>query len=165
MTSPTKNTDEILLEAVADWWDENRPMHEHWRFADHDGQGEILVAYVASLELPESDYPVLAQEVREACISLLITDASGIYIPQRFAEELSTECYDQQSPEVQKCLDAVQLGPDYESYWDDWTYVTDNYQYVSNDISYGLHQDGDLWSVNKTELDKYYDEILEHIWL
>lgn len=73
---------------------------------------------------------------------LLITDASGIYIPQRFMEEhagdWNLENVDKDSIEALKDVD-------HEHYWDAWIDVEQN---ASHKDGYYLHQDGDLWAVH-----------------
>ncbi len=77
---------------------------------------------------------------------LFITDASGVYCPQRFAKEIKRNCVKNVRPEDWAILES---GPDNELYWDAWTSVLDNAEVTdpSNGITYHVHQDGDVWLV------------------
>lgn len=84
---------------------------------------------------------------------LLITDASGIYIPQRFMEEYASEWnlenVDKDSIESLKDVDD-------EFYCDAWIDVTDN---ATHEDGFSLHQDGDLWAIPNDM--PTYEDILE----
>jgi hypothetical protein len=82
---------------------------------------------------------------------LLFTDASGIYIPQRFATEIIREYVHEVSSEEWAILEA---GPDHEWYWETWSDVEQNaevwvpIQFTPNTVKvHKLYQDGDLWMV------------------
>lgn len=80
---------------------------------------------------------------------LLMDSASGLYIPQRWANECASlwRGYD---PEDVKILEA---GPEHEHYWDAWADVLDNAECLqSNGKRWTLEQDGDCWAV------RYVDE-------
>ena len=77
--------------------------------------------------------------------TLLVDSASGVYVPQRFAEVIKRDCVTGVSDEDYKVLEA---GPEHEHYWDAWADVLDNA--AVNCPKLGkcyLYQDGDLWIV------------------
>lgn len=83
---------------------------------------------------------------------LLITDASGIYLPQRFMEEHASEWnLDNVSKDSIESLKDV----DDEWYWDAWIDVEQN---ATHKDGYTLHQDGDLWAV-PTDMTTYEDTL------
>jgi hypothetical protein len=82
-------------------------------------------------------------------IQLLISDASGIYIPQRFVQE----CLEPRAGSIiangsQWAIETCLEGPDSEGYWDAWMDICDRFKYQSEsgDI-HTLYQDGDLWLI------------------
>jgi hypothetical protein len=78
---------------------------------------------------------------------LFCDGASGIYIPQRFAQEVTRKFVTGVSEEDYAVLEA---GPDHEHYWDAWADVTDNAQINHPELGECyLYQDGDLWVVPK----------------
>ena len=86
-------------------------------------------------------------------VLLLFSDASGRYIPQRFANEIRRECIRGADPADLACLEA---GPteDNEWYWEAWDCVLQSVELVvprKDDPSvvdiYYLYQDGDCWAV------------------
>ena len=86
-------------------------------------------------------------------VILLFSDASGQYIPQRFANEIRRECIRGADPADLACLEA---GPteDNEWYWEAWDCVLQTVELVvprKDDPSvvdvYYLWQDGDCWAV------------------
>lgn len=86
---------------------------------------------------------------------LLITDASGIYIPQRFVEEYASEWnLENVSKESIESLKDV----DDEFYWDAWIDVEQN---ATHKDGYSLHQDGDLWAIPNDM--PTYDDTLENV--
>jgi hypothetical protein len=79
--------------------------------------------------------------------ALVLMDSNGIYIPQLWcshldeaeALKLNLNWWD-----VQQC----QAGPDGEHYWFAWTQILDQASWTdANDVTWHLHQDGDLWEV------------------
>jgi hypothetical protein len=78
-------------------------------------------------------------------VTLILSDASGIYIPQRFVEE----CLDPSMGRVIGVSDWAReqcaAGPDSEHYWDAWDEILREFQYWRSGACYTLHQDGDLW--------------------
>lgn len=90
---------------------------------------------------------------------LLLTDALGIYIPKRFAENYETELYDRNGEpiDLKEYLDDL-TNPDNEHYWESWEYVLDHACIKDTQGKvYFLHQDGDLWAVDL----KLYEELDE----
>lgn len=79
-------------------------------------------------------------------VTLALSDARGVYIPQHFVEGFSLEAWGL-SPDswaVQQCL----AGPESEGYWDAWDELLRTAKHVDgNGIEWTLHQDGDLWFV------------------
>jgi hypothetical protein len=76
---------------------------------------------------------------------LLFSDASGIYIPQRFANEMARDHVAWVSDEDYEILGA---GPDHELYWDTWQDVIDDARVTANGGTvYALYQDGDCWLI------------------
>lgn len=78
---------------------------------------------------------------------LLFSDSSGIYIPQRFANEMIRASVTGVTEEDYAILEA---GPDHEQYWDAWYDVCDSARITDPDTGtvYGLQQDGDCWMVD-----------------
>jgi len=76
-------------------------------------------------------------------VEILFDGASGIYIPQRFAEECDADGWKNVSAEDRAILAA---GPDHEQYWDAWTDVVDYAEYHEDGNIYRLYQDGDLFA-------------------
>lgn len=80
---------------------------------------------------------------------LLFDGASGIYIPQRFAEEIDLSKLGGVS---QSDLDILRQGPDHSEYWDAWADTLDNAVLTdSNGQRFYLWQDGDVWAIPKGE--------------
>jgi len=75
---------------------------------------------------------------------LLLDSASGVYIPQRFAEEIDRDCVYGVSDYDFAILEA---GPDNDQYWDSWADVLDRAQILDGDTVYRLEQDGDVWLI------------------
>lgn len=79
-------------------------------------------------------------------VLLYLSDASGVYIPQRFADETKPECIGGVDDET---LDILRAGPDHEWYWEAWddvlrdAIVTDH----ESGVQYRVEQDGDCWLV------------------
>ena len=89
----------------------------------------------------------------DANVAIELSDRHGQYIPQLFHEHFP------QSNIKQDDWDAI-ADPDCEWYWDAWANVLDNYE-CNGRI---LHQSGDLFSIDKTALDKLSDEQSEQFW-
>lgn len=79
-------------------------------------------------------------------VTLLISDASGVYIPQRFVNECLEPLHGEITRNAsQWAIDTCRSGPDVEGYWDAWDSILSHFEYRLNGESYTLHQDGDLW--------------------
>jgi len=97
-------------------------------------------------------------------IEILFSDASGMYIPQRFAEECVGvwENYDSEDIEI------LMSGPEHESYWDAWHEVLSTATFTdSKGDVWTLHQDGDLFAVcvecmTPEEYRNFFDEEPEY---
>lgn len=77
--------------------------------------------------------------------TLFCSNASGVYIPQRFAQEVDRSCV---TGVADKDYEVLEAGPDHEHYWDAWADVLDNAKI--QDPKMGecyLYQEGDLWVV------------------
>lgn len=82
---------------------------------------------------------------REAKMILLFGDNSGVYVPQRFAQEIARTSTTGVSEGDYAALEA---GPDHEGYWDTWTHVLDHAKLTDADgTQYFLLQDGDCWAI------------------
>jgi hypothetical protein len=76
-------------------------------------------------------------------ISLLLSDARGIYIPRDFAAGFDTEAWCVNPADAEALSD-----PDNEWYWEAWQSVLDKARYTDEAGNvYTLHQDGDLWAL------------------
>lgn len=85
-------------------------------------------------------YHDIAQSIIESTQDLLITDRSGIYIPQIACQDLDI-CFENcQEDSKSICLE----GPENEYYWEAWDDVL-NYGTIDGKL---LHQDGDLWLID-----------------
>ena len=78
-------------------------------------------------------------------ISLLLTDANGVYIPQLFCQnfDLAQWGLDSERWDVQCCL----LGPYEPEYWEAWDSILNRAEFTCDGHTYFLMQDGDLWAV------------------
>ena len=92
--------------------------------------------------------------IREEVLNLVIADRHGIYIPQLFAEFFERANIKESDWKI------LQEGVDGEDYWDTWNHVLDNYNHNGKI----LYQDGDLWSIDTTLLEKYSEEEQEEFW-
>lgn len=83
-------------------------------------------------------------------ITLILSDARGIYIPRDFViDECGEIDYEHCKAWHIKTEDAEILkNPDHDAYWDTWNDIL-NYAYFTDDDGndYRLHQDGDLWGL------------------
>ena len=84
-------------------------------------------------------------------ITLLLSDAGGVYIPRDFVtDEYNEIAQDHCTAWGIKPKDAEILaaGPDHEFYWDAWDDVLNYAEFTDeNGNKYTLHQDGDLWGI------------------
>ena len=77
----------------------------------------------------------------------LFDECSGIYIPQRFAQEMRRDCL---SGVKEEDLDMLTKGPDdCEYYWEIWQEVLDNATTKDpvSGVVYRFYQDGGVWGV------------------
>ena len=78
-------------------------------------------------------------------VELLISDASGVYIPQRFVNE----CLDPSMGRIIGVSDwareQCEAGPDSEHYWEAWDDILRSFEWWAHGACHTLHQDGDLW--------------------
>ena len=73
-------------------------------------------------------------------VRLLVSDAWGIYVPQRFIQD-----YD---PSAWGIAHVTMPDPDQDGYWDEWDYILSIAKHVDSDgITWHLYQDGDLFAV------------------
>ena len=78
---------------------------------------------------------------KQAAVTLILSDARGIYIPRDFVASVDCSAWGI-SPQDAKTLE----NPENAGYWDSWADVLDNAKYVSGDGDvYRLWQDGDLF--------------------
>jgi len=106
-------------------------------------------------QLQSIDEDEFAQWISEDCFSLLITDASGVYIPQRYIEN--------DYPESNPCdlseedIEIIKKGPtqDNEWYWETW-------ETLLNKSNGELHHSGDLWKVDIDKLNDWETLIEKH---
>lgn len=82
---------------------------------------------------------------------LMFDSASGIFIPQRFAEEVRREYIFNVD---QEDLDILEYGPEPENehYWDAWVTVLDTAQFLYGNELYRMEQDGDVWMVKVADV-------------
>lgn len=76
-------------------------------------------------------------------LHLLISDHTGIYIPQHFATNMDL---DQWSGLNKEDIDILQAGPDHEWYWEAWDNVLGSASILLDGKVWHLSQDGDLWA-------------------
>ena len=77
-------------------------------------------------------------------ISLLLSDARGIYIPRDFVEGFDLTKWQGITPEDAETL----KNPDDEWYWEAWQNVLNSARYTHTDGRvFSLYQDGDLWAI------------------
>jgi hypothetical protein len=79
-------------------------------------------------------------------LTLLITDASGIYIPKEFCNRFAPESWglSEDMAEWHICS----MGPDTEWYWESWDEIVSRASHKdANGHIWSLHQDGDVWAV------------------
>lgn len=82
---------------------------------------------------------------QEPAVILLFDGASGVYIPQRFAEEIRRDFVTGVSAEDYEILAA---GPDHELYWEAWSDVLDRATLAIDGRKYSLYQDGDVFALD-----------------
>ena len=103
--------------------------------------------------------------IAESCLELLITDASGIYIPKEFIESRLDWQLEQIKAQTSEGTIETLKDPDDEWYWEAWAEVLDGVEFVSPEgLRFSLHQNGDLWAVKTEELEKYSDDEIQEFW-
>lgn len=77
-------------------------------------------------------------------VSLLLSDARGVYIPRDFVEGFDLSKWEGINPrDIEICK-----NPEHECYWDSWSGILDSAAYTAPDGRvFCLHQDGDLWAL------------------
>lgn len=99
---------------------------------------------------------------------LELLDGHGIYIPHLFAKGLTEEALKQQSDSVREALEELckEDSPDDEFYWENWEVVLDGFSYttIGGALTLTLFQNGDLWVIDQTELDKLSETEREEFW-
>ena len=83
-------------------------------------------------------------------LQLLITDASGVYIPQRFAEEFDLSAFGIAENDADIALLSC-TEPGGEWYWEAWDAILDKAKTAEGGY---LYQDGDLWLVHPQHMDE-----------
>lgn len=78
-------------------------------------------------------------------IHLLVPDAAGVYVPQRFVENYDLSIW---KGIDQEDVATIKQGPDHEGYWDAWSNILQSATYSNGGYQYHLHQDGDLWAID-----------------
>ena len=77
-------------------------------------------------------------------LSLMISDAHGVYIPQVFTQKYDRSAWGQISDWAWETCAA---GPDAEGYWDAWTELMDHSIHMdANGNAWHVYQDGDVWA-------------------
>jgi len=90
--------------------------------------------------------------------TLLCDSALGVYIPQRFAQEINRSFV---SGVADKDWLVLEAGPSNEYYWDAWADALDNAKVTDPKLGKCyLHQDGDLWMVPVEKVKKKEGETL-----
>ena len=116
--------------------------------------------------------------IAESCLELLITDASGIYIPKEFIESRLDWQLEQIKAQTSEGTIEILKDPEDEWYWEAWEEVL-NVEFIAPLNTFGrteanscdacgrkftLHQNGDLWAVKTEELEKYSDDEIQEFW-
>lgn len=104
-------------------------------------------------------------------ITLLLSDARGIYIPRDFTEfENLCERDGSELTEAHRNIINELKNVDDEFYWENWETVLNEvcvYKEINNgqDIQvFFLHQDGDLWAIPKKNYGSLSEEDQETLW-
>ena len=80
-------------------------------------------------------------------VRCMIDGAAGIYVPQRFAENLNPRLWHIGQDDINVLL----AGPDHEHYWDTWDHVLNVAEWHKGNSpstfeAWRLEQDGDLFA-------------------
>ena len=95
----------------------------------------------------------VAQIVLEETRTLLIRDASGVYVPQIFCENWEMESANVEDWET--CL----RGPKSEWYWEAWDGILNRWKDLDGNT---IEQNGDLWVIDNKRIDEIR-EIVESL--
>jgi hypothetical protein len=108
----------------------------------------------------EKDLETELDELRENAFSLLVIDANGVYIPQRFAEELTCNGYQHEWNKLSEWVrNQIESGPNGEWYWDAWNTAESNLlRFDEKGDTWSLFQNGDLWEVNQSAIEKFLEK-------
>jgi len=75
-------------------------------------------------------------------VSLLLSEARGIYIPRDFASDFDLTLW-----QGLENIDLEDLeNPENDYYWGAWNDVLNSAEFHENGYVWRLHQDGDLWA-------------------
>ena len=100
------------------------------------------------------------EQLREQAFRLLITDASGVYIPQRFSEENDPSAWSLSAGSWE--WEQIKKDPtseESEHLWGAWDTVCDKSERWIDGNAWSLYQSGDLWMINLTLIE---DWMIEH---
>lgn len=105
----------------------------------------------------------------ENITSLILDSAHGTFIPQIFARmilEHNQDVYRQQSDSVKNSIQklAKDGSEQDEWYWEDWDDVERNFEFEKDGERFRISQNGDLWEINISELEKLSEEKQEEFW-
>ena len=123
------------------------------------------------MTLPNPNKPIAIrkdcspEEVAEEVMTLLITDAAGIYIPKTFIEQCS-ENYLKQIKE-QTSVGTIESLKESTSewYWEAWGEVVEKVLFIDEKgTEFRVYESGDLWFVSVTVLETFSDECQEYFW-
>jgi hypothetical protein len=82
----------------------------------------------------------------------------GVYVPQVWAESYGSAAIESASVSAEH-VTTLLAGPDHADYWESWDRVLESYQHETENETYYLWQDGDLFEISQTEIDEMGDEI------
>lgn len=89
-------------------------------------------------------------------ITILLSDARGIYIPRDFYQGFDLEKWHLKAENLTSLND-----PENESYWDVWDHVLNTAYFEVGGKKYTLYQDGDLLAI---AYDHLTDEEKDNLW-
>jgi len=92
----------------------------------------------------------MKQEIIPNAVTLLLSDARGIFIPRDFVNHGvmidSSKSWGLNDENADHWKDAQ--NPDSEGYWEAWDWILHNARYTDKQGNvYHLYQDGDLWAL------------------
>jgi hypothetical protein len=86
-------------------------------------------------------------------VNLLITDAYGVYIPQRFVQEFLDPIRGSWQYVGDWPRGECAAGPYTDGYWEAWDEILNRATYTDEDgHTYCLWQDGDLWLLDSSRM-------------